>query len=87
MGQAKYLGMFEVRSQDLRAVGRALGWNREKENPTWNQPPENVIQEHGLKSFPSVSGKRPVVGGIAIDKRKGLDRAMGFQTVSLNNPN
>src|ERR1700677_4769537 len=34
IGQAKHLGMFEVRSQDLRALGRALGWNYEKQNST-----------------------------------------------------
>src|SRR6202162_4510030 len=85
MGQAKHPRTFEVRSQDLRAVGRALGWNHQKENPTGNQPPEDVIQEHRLKSLPSVPRERPVVRGIAKAERERLDGAMGFQTVSLNN--
>ena len=77
--------MFEVGSEDLRAVGRALGRNHQKEYPTGDQPPEDVIQEHRLKSFPSVTGERPVVGGIAKAERERLDSAMGFQTVSLDN--
>src|SRR5579863_10480161 len=85
IGQAKHPRTFEVRSEDLRAVGRALGWNHQKENPTGNQPPEDVIQEHRLKSLPSVPRERPVVRGIAKAERERLDGAMGFQTVSLNN--
>ena len=85
MGQAKYLHTFEVGSKDLRAVGRALGRNHQQEYPTGDQPPEDVIQEHRLKSFPSVPCERPVVWGIAKAERERLDGAMGFQTVSLNN--
>ena len=77
--------MFEVGSEDLRAVGRALGWNHQKENPSGNQPPEDMVQEHHLESFPGVTRERPVVGGIAKAERERLDGAMGFQTISLNN--
>src|ERR1700692_1277845 len=85
MGQAKRPRKFEVRSQDLRAVGRALGRNHQQEYSTGDQPPEDVIQEHRLKSFPSVPCQRPVVRWIAKAERERLDGAMGFQTVSLNN--
>src|SRR5580704_12447201 len=85
IGQAKHPRTFEVRSEDLRAVNRALGRNHQQEYPTGYQPPEDVIQEHRLKSFPSVTCERPVVRGIAKAERKRLDGAMGFQTVSLNN--
>src|ERR1700691_1257887 len=85
MGQAKYLHTFEVGSKDLRAVGRALGRNYQQEYPTGDQPPEDVIQEHRFKPFPSVTCERPVVRGIAKAERERLDGAMGFQTVSLNN--
>src|ERR1700730_10930160 len=84
-GQAKRPSTFEVGSEDLRAVGRALGWNHQQEYPTGDQPPEDVVQEHPLKSFPSVPCERPVVRGIAKAERERLDGAMGFQTVSLNN--
>src|ERR1700731_2818894 len=77
--------MFEVRGEDLRAIGRALGRNHQEEYPTRDQPPEDVIQEHRLKSLPSVTCERPVVRGIAKAERERLDGAMGFQTVSLNN--
>jgi hypothetical protein len=85
IGQAKYPGMFEVGSEDLSAVRRALGWNHQKENATGDQPPKDVIQENRLKSFPSVTCERPVVRGIAKTERERLDSAMGFQTVSLDN--
>src|SRR5271168_722306 len=84
MGQAKHPRTFEVGSEDLPAIGRALGRNHQQEYPTRYQPPEDVIQEHRLKSFPSVPCERPVVRGIAKAERKRLDGAMGFQTVSLN---
>src|SRR5260370_17594503 len=85
IGQAKHPRTFEVGSEDLRAVGRALGRNHQQEYPTGDQPPEDVIQEHRLKSFPSVTCERPVVRGIAKAERERLDGAMGFQTGSLNN--
>src|SRR5580700_9013822 len=84
MGQAKHPSTFEVGSEDLRAVGGALGWNHQQDNSTGDQPPEDVIQEHRLKSFPGVPCERPVVRGIAKAERERLDGAMGFQTVSLN---
>src|ERR1700688_872556 len=65
MGQAKHPSTFEVGSEDLRAVGRALGRNHHQDNSTGDQPPEDVIQEHRLKSFPGVPCERPVVWGIA----------------------
>src|SRR5580698_3249151 len=85
IGQAKHPRTFEVGSEDLRAVGRALGRNHQQEYPTRDQPPEDVIQEDRLKSFPSVPGERPIVWGIAKADRKRLDGAMGFQTVPLDN--
>src|SRR6202453_5243689 len=85
MGQAKHPRTFEVGSEDLRAVGRALGGNHQKEYATGDEPSEDVIQEHRLKSFPSVPCERPVVRGVAKAERERLDGAMGFQTVSLNN--
>src|SRR5579862_2365569 len=85
IGQAKHPCTFEVGSEDLRAVRRALGRNHQQEYPTGDQPPEDVIQKHRLKSFPSVTCERPVVRGIAKAERERLDGAMGFQTVSLNN--
>src|ERR1039458_4023579 len=84
MGQAKHPSTFEVGSEDLRAVGGALGWDHQQDNSTGDQPPEDVIQEHRLKSFPGVPCERPVVWGIAKAERERLDGAMGFQTVSLN---
>src|ERR1700686_2267496 len=84
IGQAKHARTFEVGSEDLRAVGRALGRNHQQEYSTGDKPSEDVIQEHPLKSFPGVTCERPVVRGIAKAEREGLDRAMGFQTVSLN---
>src|SRR5579863_7582965 len=85
IGQAKLPRTFEVRSEDLRAVNRALGRNHQQEYPTGDQPPEDVIQEHRLKSFPGITCECPVVRGIAKAEGKRLDGAMGFQTVSLNN--
>src|SRR5579863_1384024 len=85
MRRAKHPSTFEVGSEDLRAVGGALGWNHQQDNSTGDQPPEDVIQEHRLKSFPSVTCERPVIWGIAKAERERLDGAMGFQTVSLNN--
>src|SRR5579864_5857397 len=85
IGQAKHPRTFEVGSEDIRAVGRALGRNHQQEYPTGDEPSEDVIQEHCLKSFPSVPCERPVVRGIAKAERERLDSAMGFQTVSLNN--
>src|ERR1700690_4286849 len=70
MGQAKHPRTFEVGSENLRAVGRALGGNHQKEYATGDQPPEDVIQEHRLKSFPGVPCESPVVGGIAKAERK-----------------
>src|SRR6202162_2737261 len=61
IGQAKHARTLEVGSEDLRAVGRALGWNHQQEYPTVDEPPEDVIQEHRLKSFSSVPRERPVV--------------------------
>src|SRR6202140_1014722 len=85
IGQAKHPRSFEMGSEDLRADGRTLGRNHQQEYPTGDQPPEDVIQKHRLKSFPSVTCERPVVRGIAKAERERLDGAMGFQTVSLNN--
>src|SRR5579864_7127441 len=84
IGQAKHPRTFEVGSEDIRAVGRALGRNHQQEYPTGDQPSEDVIQEHRLKSLPSVPCERPVVRGIGKADRERLDGAMGFQAVSLN---
>src|SRR6202521_3351182 len=46
IGRAKHPHSCEMGSEDLRAVRRALGWNHQQENPTGDQPPEDMIQEH-----------------------------------------
>ena len=80
--QAKDPRALKVRRENLGTLRRPLCRNDEYEDAAGNQPPESVIQEYRLKSFPRASRKCPVVRRILVDQREGLNRTMGFQSCS-----